>query len=306
LQKRDEDEARLGKSMLNKASIDAQSYLTKADRFLSPIQKTQNVSNLRTLLRESHALRTTIHKLVVDVHELQAEDATHTLERIRQFSVYGVVMTIFMLVLSVCAGLFAIVQLGLAGDRQLELERLNQEVSHKAAHDFLTKLVNRCEFESRLRRALDLARSYGTEHALMLFDLDHFKPINDTCGHAAGDQVLRDVAQLVNSCVRSTDTVGRLGGDEFGVILLHCSPQKAVQVAEQIRSAVNAYQFAFEGRTFHIGVSIGLVQIHQRWPSIDALVKVADAACYSAKKSGRNCVHVHEDNEIVADSAKIV
>lgn len=295
LQIRDTDETQLAKSMLHKASTDAQSYLAKADPFLTQTQKNQNISDIQALLGESQALRATIHKLVVDAHESQAEDATHTLERIREFSVYGAVMIAFMLILSIGLGLFAIVQLGLAGSRQIELERLNQEVSHKATHDFLTKLVNRSEFESRLHRTLDLARKHRTEHALMLFDLDHFKRINDTCGHAAGDQVLRDVAQLVTACVRTTDTVGRLGGDEFGVILSHCSSQKAVQVAAQIRSTVEAYQFAHEGQLFHIGVSIGLVQIHPRWSSIEALVKAADVACYCAKKLGRNRVHIHED-----------
>lgn len=305
LQLRDLNETQLGKSILNQANTEAQSYMAKADPFLSPIQSTQNSSDFQALLVESHALRATIHNLVVAAHELQTKDATLTLEHIRMFSVYGAVTTAFLLLLSMVAGSFAVAQLGLAGHRQIELERLHQEVSHKATHDFLTELVNRSEFENRLRRTLDLARKHGTAHALMLFDLDHFKPINDTCGHAAGDQVLRDVAQLVNACMRTTDTLGRLGGDEFGVILLHCDLHKAVQVAEQIRSKVEAYQFDHEGQLFHIGASIGLVQIHQRWPSIEVLVKVADAACYSAKKSGRNCVHVHEDKDEVAGLTEI-
>lgn len=279
------------------AYAEARSYLQKADPYLEKIPETLDVSTLQMLLQDIYSLQPSIHRLVLDAHAMQSMRSSQTLEDIRKFALYEGITLAILLILSMGLGLFAIQQLALTGRRQRELESLHLDASHRAAHDSLTNLVNRFEFEKHLSRALDLARNQGVEHAVMFVDLDRFKIVNDTCGHGAGDQLLRDVVRVISSCVRSTDTFGRLGGDEFGVILAHCGTQKAAQVAEQIRKAVDDFRFEHGGRRFHIGASIGRVQMHRNWPSTAAVLQAADSACYVAKHSGRNRVHAYEDND---------
>jgi diguanylate cyclase (GGDEF)-like protein len=234
---------------------------------------------------------------LLDAHAVQSIRSSQTLNDVRRFGLYAGLTSAVLLVTTVGFGMFVLSQLALAGRRQMELESLHLEASHRASHDGLTNLVNRFEFEKHLGRVLDLSRIHGSEHAVMFVDLDRFKIVNDTCGHNAGDQLLRDVVQVIGTCMRSTDTFGRLGGDEFGVILAHCSAAKAVQVAEQIRRAVDDYRFEHEGHRFHIGASIGWVQVHGKWPSTAAIMQAADSACYVAKHRGRNRVHAYEDND---------
>lgn len=178
-----------------------------------------------------------------------------------------------------------------------EQRRMGQEMSFRATHDPLTGLVNRSEFESRLQRALNDSVQRGSEHALMFIDLDQFKLVNDACGHAAGDQLLRQVTELLHSCVRSRDTLARLGGDEFGVILEHCSVEQAERVAQKICDQMEEFRFVHEGRRFRIGTSIGLVPVDQRWSQHDAIMQAADTSCYAAKEAGRNRVHVWFDTD---------
>jgi diguanylate cyclase (GGDEF)-like protein/PAS domain S-box-containing protein len=182
-----------------------------------------------------------------------------------------------------------------------ESRRLTQAMSYQATHDSLTDLINRQEFERRLQRVLETSHKQATEHALGYLDLDQFKIVNDTCGHIAGDELLRQISELLKSCIRKRDTLARLGGDEFGILMEHCSVQQAVRVAEALRQAVERFRFAWEGRLFSIGVSIGLVPINPSSENPVTLLSAADAACYLAKEQGRNRIHTYQ-----ADDAALV
>ena len=178
-----------------------------------------------------------------------------------------------------------------------EQRRMGHEMSFRATHDELTGLVNRSEFEGRLQRALTDSLQRGSAHALMYIDLDQFKLVNDACGHAVGDQLLRQVTELLNGCVRARDTLARLGGDEFGVILEHCDVEQAERVAQKICDQMEEFRFVHEGRRFRIGTSIGLVPLDKRWTHPDAIMQAADTSCYAAKEAGRNRVHVWFDTD---------
>ena len=171
--------------------------------------------------------------------------------------------------------------------------QLRRQLAHHAAHDSLTGLINRREFEVRLETALKSARA-GQSHVLLYLDLDQFKVVNDTCGHNAGDQLLKQVTTLIRSFVRSADTVSRLGGDEFGVLLENCTLDRAIEIADEMRTAIGDYRFVAKEAAFDIGVSIGMVAIREDSESIESLLSAADVACYSAKDLGRNRVHVYQ------------
>jgi diguanylate cyclase (GGDEF)-like protein/PAS domain S-box-containing protein len=171
--------------------------------------------------------------------------------------------------------------------------QLRRQLAHHAAHDSLTGLINRREFELRLEAALASARE-GAPHVLLYVDLDQFKVVNDTCGHTAGDQLLKQVTSLIRSLVRTSDTVSRLGGDEFGVLLENCSLERAIQIADDMRAAIRDYRFVWKDAAFEIGASIGLVAIREESESIESLLSAADVACYAAKDLGRNRVHVYQ------------
>lgn len=170
--------------------------------------------------------------------------------------------------------------------------QIAQQLSHQATHDALTGLVNRAEFQRRLTQALVSATKEGSKHALGFLDLDGFKRINDTCGHLAGDELLQELSALLLHCIRARDTVARLGGDEFGLLLEHCSQGKAVHIAEEMRKRINAHRFTCGGRTYSLGVSIGIVPVHGDSESPTQLLSVADAACYQAKRRGGNRVQL--------------
>jgi diguanylate cyclase (GGDEF)-like protein/PAS domain S-box-containing protein len=183
-----------------------------------------------------------------------------------------------------------------------ETHTLSEKLSYQASHDALTGLVNRREFEQRLRQLIDLARQEHTEHALCYLDLDQFKVINDTCGHVAGDELLRQLGMLLPEQVRKGDTLARLGGDEFGVLMERCSIMQATRVANALLDAIRNLQFHWEDKTFNIGVSIGVVPINETSQSITAVLSTADSACYAAKDGGRNQIHVfREDDTKVAE-----
>ena len=178
-----------------------------------------------------------------------------------------------------------------------EAHRLSERLSYHARHDALTGLVNRWEFENRLRRLLNTVRSEPAEHAFCYLDLDQFKVVNDSFGHIAGDELLRQVATLLNEKIRKRDTLARLGGDEFGVLMEHCSLEQAQRVAVSLREAVEAFRFAWESRGLKIGVSIGLVPITETSESMTGVLSAADSACYAAKEQGRNRIHVYHDDD---------
>lgn len=167
-------------------------------------------------------------------------------------------------------------------------KRLTDELTHQAHHDPLTGLPNRRAFESRLRRAVQSAKENGSRHALLYFDLDHFKPVNDTAGHAAGDELLRQLAKLLRSQLRESDALARLGGDEFAILLEDAAAEQASYVAEKVRRAIAAYPFEWQGEVFRIGASIGQLEFADAKLSAYELLYRADEMCYLAKSRGRD------------------
>ena len=182
-----------------------------------------------------------------------------------------------------------------------ESHRLARAAEYQASHDSLTGLVNRAEFEKRVERALLSCKQYGAQHALCYLDLDQFKVVNDTCGHRAGDVLLRGLTGLLANAVRDRDTLARLGGDEFGLLLENCPLPMAVQVAETLVGLVRDHGFEWDGKPFNIGVSIGLVSVAGQVETAEVLLAHADAACYAAKELGRNRVHVYQADDSGAD-----
>ncbi|HSG58133.1 MAG TPA: EAL domain-containing protein [Woeseiaceae bacterium] len=174
-----------------------------------------------------------------------------------------------------------------------EIRGLTRQMSYQATHDALTGLVNRHEFERRLDEAMDAAHAEEAVHMLFYMDLDRFKAVNDSCGHVAGDNMLREVAALIKDQVRESDFVGRLGGDEFGALLIGCPIDKARQIANDICNAVADYRFVWKDKIFNIGISIGLVEISHISGSLQDVMSAADSACYVAKQQGRGRVHVY-------------
>jgi diguanylate cyclase (GGDEF)-like protein/PAS domain S-box-containing protein len=178
-----------------------------------------------------------------------------------------------------------------------ELRGLTRQMTYQATHDALTGLVNRREFERRLQEAMDSALTSDIGHALCYLDLDHFKVVNDTCGHTAGDNMLREIASLIKDAVRDSDTVGRIGGDEFALLLVGCPLEKARQIADNVVRSVDDFRFVWKDKIFNVGVSIGLVEIGRDSGIIEDIMNSADSACYVAKKQGGLHVHVYSARE---------
>lgn len=171
------------------------------------------------------------------------------------------------------------------------------ELSYQASHDSLTGLLNRPEFEKRLAESLKPSNIENNQHAMFFLDLDQFKVINDTCGHSAGDELLRQISEVLNSSIRHNDTLARIGGDEFAILMQSCTLEQANRVASIILDSVNKFQFAWEGNVFRIQISIGLIPIMAESQLISELFIQADAACYLAKDAGRNRIHVHHPDD---------
>ena len=182
-----------------------------------------------------------------------------------------------------------------------ELRGLAREMSYQASHDALTGLVNRAEFERRLEAALDSARGEAVSHVVCYLDLDRFKLVNDTAGHIAGDNLLREISSLVKQRLRDSDTVARVGGDEFAMLLAGCPVDKARQIADDVCQAVASQHFSWQDHTFDVGVSVGLVEVNKDSGSAESVLSAADSACYVAKQQGRGRIHVYSSrDEVVA------
>jgi diguanylate cyclase (GGDEF)-like protein/PAS domain S-box-containing protein len=177
-----------------------------------------------------------------------------------------------------------------------ESHLLSQQLNYQASHDPLTGLVNRREFEQRLARVIKSCREDSSEHALCYVDLDQFKVVNDTCGHDAGDELLRQISALLADKVRQRDTIARLGGDEFGLLLERCTLNQARRVGEAVRETVENFRFIWAGRSFRLGVSIGVIPIDFGSGNVANVMRSADAACYTAKDMGRNRIHVYRED----------
>jgi diguanylate cyclase (GGDEF)-like protein len=185
--------------------------------------------------------------------------------------------------------------------RHEEAERNEAQMRFQASHDALTGLHNRHEFERGAERLIEATQQDQGEHALCFMDLDQFKVVNDTCGHIAGDELLRQLSVVLQDAVRASDTLARLGGDEFGILMEQCSLRQAHRTATQIQRNIQDFQFSWEGETFQIGVSIGLVAIDETTASVTELLKHADAACYIAKDMGRNQIQVYNPDDTILE-----
>ena len=185
---------------------------------------------------------------------------------------------------------------------QEKIDAATEQIGYQASHDMLTGLINRREFEARLERALQSAREHGQVHALCFLDLDQFKIVNDTCGHNAGDELLRQIAHQLRQRIRERDTLARIGGDEFTVLLENCHLDDAYEVASQLREAVQNFRYAWQDKSFTIGASIGLAVINSYSESVANALSQADAACYTAKDLGRNRVYIYSEDDEVRSS----
>ncbi|MEZ0121642.1 MAG: EAL domain-containing protein [Candidatus Reddybacter sp.] len=178
--------------------------------------------------------------------------------------------------------------------------QLSEQLNYQACHDALTGLINRPEFERRAKRLLATLLTDNREHALCFMDLDQFKVVNDTCGHIAGDELLRQLSTTLLRTVRQSDTLARLGGDEFAVLIENCPLEHAERVALALQTAIQDFHFSWKGHTFRVSASIGLVAINETTTDLSDLLSRADSACYMAKDQGRNRIHVYhpEDREL--------
>lgn len=187
------------------------------------------------------------------------------------------------------------------------LKQAKENADYQATHDSLTGLINRRQFERTLTDAIAEVDAFGAIHTLFYIDLDQFKIVNDTCGHVAGDELLRQVSILLTDQVREQDVLARLGGDEFGLLLTCCTQDNAVKIGEKICASLAEYRFGWEGKIFTIGASIGAVQLDSYTSSLEALLSHADSACYMAKEQGRNRVHLysHTDANLAARQSEM-
>jgi diguanylate cyclase (GGDEF)-like protein/PAS domain S-box-containing protein len=177
--------------------------------------------------------------------------------------------------------------------------RLHRALHYQASHDALTGLINRREFENRLTTAVESVRQDADcRQALLYLDLDQFKLVNDTCGHPAGDQLLKQITGVLQSRVRTGDTLARLGGDEFGILLGNCTLDQAMRVAETLRQAIRDYRFIWQDGVLAVGVSIGIVEITGDTPTVASVMSAADVACYAAKDQGRNRVQLYKPDNV--------
>lgn len=178
-----------------------------------------------------------------------------------------------------------------------EASRLSREMEFQALHDTLTSLGNRRAFEHLLAQAFAATREASDRHCVCYLDLDNFKVINDTCGHAAGDELLRQVARLFLAHLQPQDLLCRLGGDEFGILLWQQDLQQTLKVAERMQQELAAFRFGWRDHVFSVSVSIGAVVLDAATESVGALLQAADSACYVAKDRGRNRIHVYAEND---------
>lgn len=179
-----------------------------------------------------------------------------------------------------------------------QAKSMQEELSFNATHDSLTGLLNRREFESAMNKALKEINSKKTQYILFYLDLDNFKIINDTAGHAAGDALLQEIASLLHHRLRAVDVIARLGGDEFAILLLNCSLSAGKQIAQELINLLSSIRFPWNNKTYRISVSIGMVLMSNPTTSSGQLLTEADVACYSAKARGRNCYFVYHSDEI--------
>jgi diguanylate cyclase (GGDEF)-like protein/PAS domain S-box-containing protein len=177
---------------------------------------------------------------------------------------------------------------------------MTEKLSFQATHDSLTGLMNRAEFDHRIHVLLEQSHDSSSDvtHALLYMDLDQFKIVNDSCGHMAGDELLRQISERLSQRLAGKGILARLGGDEFGVLIKNCSKKTAYKTADGLRKEVENFRFLWEDKTFTLGISMGVVMINNDSESPDILLSMADRACYAAKDSGRNRIRIYQPNDI--------
>lgn len=276
-------EAKLLDSLMKQTQTAKQLNDIAAENMLSDLP----VEKIRDDLRSANTAR---HNMLAGLNELVLlqEEIAHSI--IKDSKSYQKRISDIILFLSLAAFFIAlyIAQLVIR-----ETSKKNSEIHFQATHDELTKLVNRKEFNHRLEEAFNTARDNHENHALCFLDLDKFKTVNDSCGHKAGDELLIQLTRIIKDNIRSHDTLARIGGDEFGLLLEGCSLEKAIEIAEGVVGLIKNYEFNWQHKKFHVGVSIGLVMIDHNTEDIEIALSQADIACYAAKDMGRNQVHIH-------------
>ena len=254
-----------------------------SENLLSELEKEQVQDSLHLANDARHDMLVSLDKLVT----LQEEITRST---INDTKMYRESISSIILFLSLAAFFISIY---IAQRVIRETTKKNSEIRFQATHDELTKLANRKEFNHRLKEAHATAIDNHENHALCFLDLDKFKTINDSCGHKAGDELLIQLTRIIKDHIRSHDTLARIGGDEFGLLLEGCSLDNAIEIAEGIVSLIKNYEFNWLDKKFHVGVSIGLAMVTHETRSIEKALSYADMACYAAKDMGRNQVHIH-------------
>lgn len=183
-------------------------------------------------------------------------------------------------------------------DMQEKIHDATALLRHQATHDDLTGLINRREFEVRLERCLKSATDNNVQHIFCFLDLDQFKLVNDTCGHNAGDELLKQISTLFHNKMRDRDTLARLGGDEFGLLLENCTLGDANQIVDKLLKLTRDYRFVHEDKVFNIGVSVGVVVINSNFTNISDIMHAADSSCYAAKKAGKNQSYLYSHGDL--------
>ncbi len=174
-----------------------------------------------------------------------------------------------------------------------ELRQEQERLAYHAMHDSLTGLLNRSEFDVRLKSAIETAYTQGAEHSILFIDMDRFKMVNDSCGHLAGDELLKQMGTLIRHQVRDTDSIARLGGDEFSVLLEHCSEKVSEKIIRNLHARIQEMNFSWDDRVISVGASIGMTFINRNTADMHTVFTAADRACYMAKKEGRNRYFIH-------------
>jgi Amt family ammonium transporter len=175
--------------------------------------------------------------------------------------------------------------------------KLAAQLNWQASHDPVTRLYNRAEFDRRLSQLMQQSKNNAEHHCLLYLDVDRFIVVNDNCGYASGDELLRQLAILIKRSIRNSDLLARLGGDEFGILLSHCTLQVAQRIAEKIRQDVTGFRFACKEKSFPQSLSIGMVPIDEQSQSVEQILSFADMACFTAKEEGRNKIHIYHPLE---------
>ena len=276
-------EAKLLDHLMQQTRVAKEFNDTAADNLLSDQSEEETLNDMQLANEARHNMLLGLDELVL----LQENNARSIISDTKS---YQEKIRTIILFLSLAAFFIAvyIAQLVIR-----EASKKNSEIHFQATHDELTKLTNRKEFNNRLKEAYKTTIDGQEHHALCFLDLDKFKIVNDSCGHKAGDELLVQITKVIKRNIRNHDTLARIGGDEFGLLLEGCSLDKAIQLSEGIVNLVKNYEFNWEGKTFHIGVSIGLVMITKDTETIEKALTQADIACYAAKDMGRNQVQVH-------------